>query len=339
MNYAYASLVFLLLSPLALQAQLEASTLEELCRRAPYVATVRLSSKKASRTRIQVSFQATRWWKGERKGDIPFSEPAKAHCGSVLRGVKATQEYLLFFERRGSAPHILGGARGVIPKSKGVEAAIRSLLLVTDPAARSRLLAGQLADPMVRVREDAALALANLPGLESSTAVTRALILTHLDKAMPTPGSKGPMSMSLSPLLLAHARLDARQAALRAWSLAIDEDHSQLNSLGRQVLLSRIDGAILLNTVPLAQAKTHGSRLLLLDVLQGTRSPKALPWLQKLLEKKDPILQREVTVTMLSLGSQASELSQVVGKEVVLQAETLRAQRQGRPRLRAIRPR
>ena len=184
MNHRVASLIFLMLAPLGLRAQQEASTLEELCRKAPFVATVRLSSLKESKISIEARFEATHWWKGERKGEILFAESSRAHCGSALRGLKTGKEYLVFFEARPTDVHLVGGQRGILVKTQAIESAVKALLLTRDSAARAPLLAAQLSDSNSRVREDAAMALANLPGLEASTTATRALILTHLDKAI-----------------------------------------------------------------------------------------------------------------------------------------------------------
>ena len=334
MRILSTSLIFVALTPLCLRAQQEASTLEELCRKAPYVATARLTSIETTKTRILARFSVGRWHKGERKGELLFTETTRAHCGSALQGLKKDQDYLLFFEARGAKLGILGGARGIVPRTEALWSAVKSLLLIQNPAARARLLAGQLASSQTRIREDAALALAELPGLETSSRETRSLLLTRLDRQIQRGGSS-----ALGALLLANSRVAPRRTAQRAWALAIDAKHDQLSSLGRTVLLRNIGSEIMLSQVPLASATTHDSRLLLLKALEETRSPKAMPWAEKLLLQKDPILQREATVTLLALGSPPRTLARLVGRDLVLQAESLRAARRHKPRLRAIRPR
>ena len=333
MNYRNASLIFILVAPLGLRAQQEASTLEELCRKTPHIVTVRLSSQSETKTSLRANFVASHWWKGERKGELSFAESTGAHCGSALHGLEIGKEYLLFFDAHRTRLQLVGGQRGILPRTKDIETAVRSLLLTTDTAARARLLAGQLSHKDARIREDAALALANLPGLETSSTLTRALLLTHLDQAM-----KATHPTILDSLLLANSRVDAHRTATRAWTLALDEEHTERSSLGREILLRKIGSETMLASVPMAMAKTQRSRLLLLNALAATRSPKALPWVEKLLVQKDPTLRREATITMLSLGREPRELSKVVGKELVMQAEILRTRRKQKPRLKAIRP-
>ena len=334
MNYRHASLISVLLTPIVLHAQQEASTLEELCRRSRFVATARLAEQHETQTSHEARFVASRWWKGERKGDLTFTEAARVHCGSALHGLETGKDYVLFFEARGTRLRVLGGRRGLLLRSKDIEAAIQAMLNTSDPAARARLLAVQLSHEDRRIREDAALALANLPGLEASSPETRKLLLKHLDLEI-----QARTPSRLDSLLLASSRIDARGSAERAWTLALDERHAERSSLGREVLLRKIGSETTLTTVPMTRARTHRSRLLLLEVLTGTRSPRALPWVEKLLTPKDPVLQREVAISMLTLGSKPRELSKVLGKELVLQAETLRNQRSRKPRLKAIRPR
>lgn len=334
MRILSTSLILFAMATPGLRAQQEASSLEELCRRSPYVATARLTSIEIGKTQIVARFSVGSWHKGERKGELLFTETSRAHCGSALHGLKKDQDYILFFESRGTQLRILGGARGIIVRTEALWSAVKALLLIRDPASRARLLAGQLTSGDPRIREDAALALADLPGLEGSSRETRTLLLAGLDRE-----SQRKSSSTLCSLLLANSRVDARRTAQRAWKLAIDEKHETLSSLGRAVLLRNIGTEIMLSQVPLASASTHGSRLLLLKALEETRSPRAMPWAEKLLLQKDPILQREATVTLLALGSPPRSLARLVGKDLVLQAESLRAARRHKPRLRAIRPR
>lgn len=334
MRILSTSLIFFALTPLCLRAQQEASTLEELCREAPYVATARLTAIETSKTQILARFSVGSWHKGERKGELVFTETTRTHCGSALHGLKKDQDYLLFFETTGTQLRILGGARGIVVRTEARWSAVKALLVIRNPAARARLLAGQLASSDARIRQDAALALADLPGLETSSKETRNLLLTHLDQEIQRTNSS-----ALCSLLLANSRVDAHKTARRAWKLAIDAEHDQQSGLGRTVLLRNIGTKIMLSQVPLTSATTHGSRLLLLKALEETRSPGAMPWAEKLLLHKDLILQREATVTLLALGSTPRSLARRVGKELVKQAESLRAARLHKPRLRAIRPR
>jgi hypothetical protein len=163
MNALRTLLLPLLICPLATtpRAQQEATTLSALCQRASAIVTAEVTAATdpdPAWRRLQ--FRTTRVLRGEIGAEFAVLEPSGACCGRSLFALLPGAHCLLFLERRSTALHPLGGARGVLPADAGLVAHVAALLAAGGDGERAALLARSLLHAERRVAEDAAHALA-----------------------------------------------------------------------------------------------------------------------------------------------------------------------------------
>jgi hypothetical protein len=186
MNRIAALALAPLLSTAAL-AQRAATTLAELVRRAEaaaQVAVLDVDADDPAGTRAVVRTVRPLW--GSPPERIVLAEPAGRACGRALFGLVRGAGLVVFLvrDRDGHWRAVGTDARCLPSLEPGLVDHALALHNAAGPAARSALLIDGLASASARVREDAALALPALGGLEAIDARTRARVATALRQAL-----------------------------------------------------------------------------------------------------------------------------------------------------------
>jgi hypothetical protein len=276
----------------------------------------------------RLQFRSDQVLKGQVAGEFALMEPAGACCGRSLFALQPGTEVLLFLRRTGPVLHPLGGARGVLPWSAEVGAHVQTLLAATDDAAVAGILVGALAAAEPRIADDAAQALATLPGLQ-----------------LP-PGSHPQLQAALQDAL---QRGTTRSAALVEVSVRIGADElvdtmlpSYLRAttaqapLLRRGLLRCAPGQVA-QRLPLHTDGTDHGALRAAELLVELPDAEARQALARMLQQHPhPRVQLCIAEGLLAAGEQGHELARIVPEPVLQLAERRRQQPR---RFRSIQPR
>jgi hypothetical protein len=219
--------------------------------------------------------------RGNAPAQFQLLEPAGACCGRSLFALRTGDQRLLFLQRRGATWHPFGGARGVLAAEPAVIAHVRALLAAPDATALTRLLAQSLEHEHGRVADDAAHALAVLPGLQlrgtdsqlvaaalqqaTARGTTRAAALVEVVVRSPS----APLLDAVLPLYLGTTRSD--HAALLRRALARGDGETIATRLPQFVADEQqaVRAAELLVELPAVPA-----RAALASLLQQTGHPR-----------------------------------------------------------------
>ena len=311
-------------------AQKQATTIEQLTRRAPLVFRIRVVRNHAVGRRIELRFEVLESLAGKLSVEPKIVEPLARHCGSACHGLNAGQRLVLFAELVRGSLRPIGGARGLVHVGRGELAVIRALLRERDASKRLSLVGAQLQHPSARVREDAALSLAHMPGLEKANVAFKAQLQAALQRSLTE------NSIQIYGLLTASIRAAPERAAETAWSLVLETKRRGLESLGRRVLLKEVDARYALASAPLAAASVS-SRLRVARLISDLASPLARGPLERLARDRTPDVRSEALIGLLDLGVRPTGLVKSYGAREVQGAVAERIQRR-KKRFRAIRP-
>ncbi len=309
-------------------AQKQASTLERMTRTSDIIAHVSVRSTKEAGLQLETVLAVRKLMHGTHDGDIVLRELSQRHCGSACHGLDVGEQFMLFAARRGTKLVPIGGSRGLVAIHPGTLAAITRLLETHGTKERLALLTTQLADNDTRVREDAALALPTLRGLEGLGDVQAKQLRAAL--ATSARGKDG----RLPCLLLAAVRAVPRDAARTAWRIFADPTSRRIAPLAASVLL-QAPRPIMLGTIDLNAFPKEPDRVHLAELL-AKAGRTARPSLERLLRDKHRSVQTAATAALLELGTSARTLQARVGAAVLGQAQASLAARSKR-RFRAIR--
>jgi hypothetical protein len=209
--------------------------------------------------------------------------------------------------------------------------AIDALVRTREMAARIRLLAAHLGHRSPRVREDAALALPFMPGLEQVDPATKEVIGGALEVASREPD--GPCTFGL---LMTAARVLPAKGAETAWKLFLDRKRTRLHGFAERYLREQLPGPVMVGTAPV-NTRDVKDRVRVARVLGHSRLREARVSLERLAMDERETVRFEAVSGLLRLGVDAKSLEAKVGRRLVATARAKLAP--PRPRFRAIRPR
>ena len=321
---------FALVAAAPAAAQKQATTIEQLSRRAPLVLRIRVTQNRAVGRRIELRFAVLESLRGKLGVDAKLQEPLQRHCGSACHGLSSGQELVLFGQVTRGRLRPIGGSRGLVHVGLGELAEIRKLLAERDAAKRLAIVTAQLQHRSARVAEDASLALSQMPGLEKASAALKARVRVALQRSLNENG------IQVYGLLTAAMRSEPAHAAEAAWSLVLETKRRGLTSLGRRVLLKEIASEHTLSTAPLS-ANAASSRTRVARVLAELATPKARSALETLARDRIADVRNEALIGLLGLGLQPAGLARSYDEREIQTALAERRQRQSK-RFRAIKP-
>ncbi|PIE23570.1 MAG: hypothetical protein CSA62_06945 [Planctomycetota bacterium] len=308
------------------------STLEQLSRHAPIILEARVTHDHSDGSRRLVQFKVLRQVRGSCDSTLSLSEPAQAHCGSMLFGLRKDERYWIFARSQNGQLLPIGARRGIVLASEARAQAIEALLRVAQGASRLRVLAEQLTSRDPRVSRDAALALPHLPGLESAAAVVRAKIRQQVGQAIATADATTPQ------LLLAYARSEPKRAARLAWSIVAKPPLPEFERPAAQLLLRILPAKIASATTPIA-TETHPERQLrMARVLVALDTVEARNAARLWQSRSQGTSHLHATATLMALGAAASPVERKQNPREFAEATRLAEKLRPQQRFRAIRP-
>lgn len=330
------------LSPLCLAAlaffaspvagQDEASTLAWMLDHADVVS---VAGVRAVRTEpgamVRVTLRLERQLAGQGPDLVTLEEPDGHGCGRALLGLVPGQRVLACLRRRGDVfVPCAGGGRG-LPLATPALVQHAQELLAADPRARVQLLVAALSASDARMREDAALALPLMAGLEGADDAARAAVVAALTDAIPT------SARTVPSLLVAGTRLRARGIVDVVLPLHLAGDDAPFGD-AFLVALTEIDPrgtADRLARLPLPSAEVRLRAIRLLRRLDVEAATPAL-W-AVLRQAAESGVRVQACAALLAAGARAVDLRASVDAEALAAAEQLAAP--APPRLRFVRPR
>lgn len=330
------------LSPLCLAAlaffaarvvgQDEASTLAWMLDHADVVS---IAGVRAVRTEpgamVRVTLRLERHLAGQGPDLVTLEEPDGHGCGRALLGLVPGQRVLACLRRRGDAfVPCAGGGRG-LPLATPALVQHAQELLAADPRARVQVLLAALSASDARIREDAALALPLLAGLEDGDDAARAAVVAALTDAIPT------SARTVPSLLIAGARVGARGIVDVVLPLHLAGDDAPFGD-AFVVALTRIDPtgtAERLARLPLASGEVRLRAVRLLRRLEVEAATPAL-W-AVLRQAAEPGVRVQACAALLAAGARPSDLRDTVDPDALAAAMQLAAP--AAPRLRFVQPR
>ena len=314
----------------AAAAQEQATTLQALAARADAVAlATAVAATDPSPMLHRVTFRVDAVLAGAPGAAIAVAEPAGRCCGRALPAVTPGASYVLFLARGALGLQPIGADRGVVPADAALVAHVRALLAAgADARARAAALALGLLSDSARVRDDAALALATLPGLPAD-ALLHARLLDALRLRLEQEDTRVPA------LAEAAARTAPATAAADLLPLYCAAPPAAARAL-RGVLL-RLPARDLGAAFAVAAPADEAGRVRALELLAQTPDPTNVALLQgQLSAARSPRLQLAATEALLAHGLDAAALQPRVDRVVLELAQ----QRAGAgPPFRAVRPR
>lgn len=276
----------------------------------------------------RLEFRTTEVLKGQLGNGFAVLEPAGACCGRSLFTLQAGDRCLLFLQRQGPTLHPLAGSRGVVADEPATAAHVRELLAATADGQRAELLATALTSPVARVADDAAQALAVLPGLQLGP---RGRAAVH--QALATALAHG--RTTAAPLAEAAVRAAADVEYDQLLPLYLDQTNAAQAALLRRAL-ARGDGDTLLGRLPGHLPPDGRRHLRAAELLVAMPTPAAPPVLRSMLTgTQDPKVQLQVAEGLLADGVPATALQHAV-PAVVLDLAIRRSQ--AAPSFRSLRP-
>lgn len=309
------------------RAQRQASTLEAMTRKATIIATIVVGTTERQGETLRVAFAPERYLRGRLATATVLRELDHRHCGSACRGLTRGARLVLFANEIQGRITPLGGSRGLVHLGRGELAAIEALLATQAAAPRIRLVAAQLDHAAPRVRDDAALALPLMAGLEDVDDATKSKIVQALRDELESDGTR------MFGLLLATVRAAPRVAAAAAWQLRLDRQRRRLHGFAQRLLVRDLPARSVLDAAPPMPGTAH-RRVLVARVL-GALGAVAGPALEKLLAGSDDASRPEIVASLLAAGADARALETRLGRRVLQQATSTLAAR-GRARFRVI---
>ncbi len=310
----------------------EASALASMLDRADVVAVVRtLAVRTEPGASIRVTLRLERRLKGDAQDLVTLEEPDGQTCGRALQGLVPGQRLLACLRQRGEVlVPCAGGGRG-LPLATSAVIAHAQALLAADVRGRALLLVGALRADDARVAEDAALALALTPGIETAGAETRAEVVAALRDAM-TRGARTTPS-----LLTAAVRLRAEEIVDLILPPHLDGTDGPFGE-AFVVALTNLDPALTVDAItrqPLASAPARLRAVQLLRRLPAEPAARGL-W-SVLRQAAEPGVRVQASAALLRAGVDPRDLRATIGEEALATAQALAAPTL--PRLRFVQPR
>jgi hypothetical protein len=189
-------LLSLALTPLLaapVPAQQQASTFDALCRAADWIVQARVVGRSQQADRLRVRFAAVRSLRGDGPETFELMEPAGPSCGRALFGLLPGAGCVAFLERDGRGLRLCASTSRALSTPNPALLAHLEALIDAGPGERLAALLDGLGSPDRRIADDAALALAVLPGLEAAPAACGETVLAALARGLAeqSPGVAG----------------------------------------------------------------------------------------------------------------------------------------------------
>lgn len=280
---------------------------------------------------VRVTLRLERHLAGQGPDLVTLEEPDGQGCGRALLGLVPGQRVLACLRRRGDTfVPCTGGGRG-LPLATPALVQHAQDLIAADPRARVQLLVAALSASDTRIREDAALALPLMAGLESANDAARAAVVAALTDAIST------SARTVPSLLVAGARLGARGVIDVVLPLHLAGDDAPYGD-AFVVALTQIDPtgtAERLAHLPLASGEMRLRAVRLLRRLDVEAATPAL-W-AVLRQAAEPGVRVQACAALLAAGARPVELRASVDPDALAAAIQLAAP--AAPRLRFVQPR
>ncbi|MCA8968562.1 MAG: hypothetical protein KDC95_02215 [Planctomycetes bacterium] len=310
-----------------IHAQKQATTVFSLAKRTPLVLHVRVTDRRESGEALRITFTMLEALRGNPTVALELEELGAHHCGAACHGLEVGSRMILFATERDGQLRVRGGSRGLLHESDERMALMRTLVAEPEPAAMIRLVTGALNSKDSRIAEDAALALATLPGLERMKDDDRARLELAVETELRASSSR------LFGLLTASTRVSPTFAAKTAWSLWLEPRRAPWHSVAKCVLVEDVPAQVTTESVDFASLDVEGRRRTAM-LFQGIRSDThggAL--LRRLASDVDPRVRAEAVAALLLRGTDPG----VVASDTRRAADVIVLREQG-SRYGAIRP-